>query len=92
MGMACAQTAPGAVSLLNPTAHLPTLSLCFLQRRIWRQAVPPPSWFIYNSPAPSQPPRPCFFPLPCSGVFGAKDYAAAIKGIKNSKRPATVHA
>ena len=22
-----------------------------------------------------------------SGVFGAKDYAAAIKGIKNSKRP-----
>jgi ribulose-phosphate 3-epimerase len=29
-----------------------------------------------------------------SGVFGAKngDYAAAIKGIKNSKAPATVHA
>ena len=23
-----------------------------------------------------------------SGVYGAKDYAAAIKGIKNSKRPA----
>lgn len=27
-----------------------------------------------------------------SGVFGAKDYAEAIKGIKNSKRPATVAA
>ncbi|PSC72390.1 ribulose-phosphate 3-chloroplastic-like [Micractinium conductrix] len=27
-----------------------------------------------------------------SGVFGAKDYAAAIKGIKTSKRPATVNA
>ncbi|KAI7845266.1 hypothetical protein COHA_001308 [Chlorella ohadii] len=27
-----------------------------------------------------------------SGVFGAKDYAAAIKGIKESKRPAAVHA
>ncbi|KAL4443571.1 hypothetical protein ABPG75_011308 [Micractinium tetrahymenae] len=27
-----------------------------------------------------------------SGVFGAKDYAEAIKGIKTSKRPETVHA
>lgn len=27
-----------------------------------------------------------------SGVFGAKDYAAAIKGIKTSKRPVAVHA
>jgi len=27
-----------------------------------------------------------------SGVFGAKSYADAIKGIKTSKRPETVHA